>query len=188
MKDNKISVLLMAENRLVREALGRILDRASDIRVVASRGPDSTAFHQISAHAVDVLVLHPGGLALGDLKFVPLILDERPDVKVVAIGSFADDGVFLRNLRSRGVGYVLQDPSVSEVVNAVRAAVCRGEDRTCVAPKPIPKSTIHSAPRNGFESLAVAIGGPIGESEFRVGSVRLFAMASETCTSEEEQP
>jgi DNA-binding NarL/FixJ family response regulator len=129
MTNGKIHVFLLAQNSLVREALGRVLNKTSDIRVVAALGFGSTAIGQISAHTPDVVVLDAGGLASGDLEIIALILRDQPRVKIVTIAMAAEEDVSHPGL---GVpGLVLQDPSVVEVIEAVRMAVCGGLSSGC---------------------------------------------------------
>jgi hypothetical protein len=129
MKDNKIRVCLIAENKLVREAMGRVLNKTADVRVVASVDFDSVASRRMIAHTSDVLVLHAGGLIARDLEIIALLHRDQPRVKIVTIAIAAEEDVSQPGL---GVpGLVLQDPSVAEVILAVRIAARGGQSSGC---------------------------------------------------------
>jgi two-component system response regulator DevR len=124
-----VQVFILAENRLLREALTRILSKKSDIRVVgaAAFSPDVVA--QISGAAPDVLLSDSAVVALSDLRLVSEVRAAIPGLKVVMIGMEGDREIFLRAVGDGVVGYVLKDASAMEVAAAVRSvanneAVC----------------------------------------------------------------
>jgi DNA-binding NarL/FixJ family response regulator len=121
-----VEVFILAENRLLREALTRILNKKTDIQVVAAAafGPDVVA--QIAQRAPDVVLSDSASVALSELPLIAEIRAAVPALKVVMIGMEADQGTFLRLVREGIVGYILKDASAIEVATAVRS-VANGE-------------------------------------------------------------
>jgi DNA-binding NarL/FixJ family response regulator len=124
-----VQVFILAENRLLREALTRILSKKSDIRVVGASAFSPDVVEQISSAAPDVLLSDSAAVALSDLRLVSEVRAAIPGLKVVMIGMEADRETFLRAVRDGIVGYVLKDASAMEVAAAVRSvandeAVC----------------------------------------------------------------
>jgi DNA-binding NarL/FixJ family response regulator len=124
-----IKVFLLAENRLLREALARILSKKSDIALVGACDFSPQAIERITAPAPDVLLMDSFPAVLSHLKFISEVRLAMPGIKVVLIGMEADEQVFLQAVRGGAVGYVLKDASALEVVASVRAvadgdAVC----------------------------------------------------------------
>jgi len=124
-----VQVFILAENRLLREALTRILSKKSDIRVVGACAFSPDVVEQISNAAPDVLLSDSAAVALSDLRLVSEVRAAIPGLRVVMIGMEADREVFLRAVRDGVVGYVLKDASAIEVAAAVRSvasdeAVC----------------------------------------------------------------
>jgi DNA-binding NarL/FixJ family response regulator len=124
-----VQVFILAENRLLREALARILSKKSDIRVVGAAAFSPDVVEQISAAAPDVLLSDSAVVALSDLRLVSEVRAAIPGLKVVMIGMEADPETFLRAVRDGVVGYMLKDASAMEVAAAVRSvandeAVC----------------------------------------------------------------
>lgn len=123
----RAAVFLLAENRLLREALARILDKKSDIAVVGACAFSSLAIQHITKAAPDVLVMDdPFPNAVSQVEFVRAVQQAIHGLKVVMIGMEADEQVFLQSVREGALGYVLQDASAIEVVATVRA-VASGE-------------------------------------------------------------
>jgi len=124
-----VQVFILAENRLLREALARILNKKSDIRVVGASAFSPDVVGQISSTAPDVLLSDSAAVALSELRLVSEVRAVIPGLKVIMVGMEADPETFLRAVRDGIVGYVLKDASAMEVAAAVRSvandeAVC----------------------------------------------------------------
>ena len=124
-----VQVFILAENRLLREALTRILGKKNDIRVVGASAFSPDVVEDISSAAPDVLLSDSAAVALSDLRLVSEVRAAIPGLKVVMIGMDADREIFLRAVRDGIVGFVLKDASAMEVATAVRSvanneAVC----------------------------------------------------------------
>ena len=116
----------MAENRLLREALARILSKKCDIQVVGAAAFSPDVVSQIRSAAPDVLLSDSAAVALSDLRLVSEVRAAIPGMKVVMVGMDADREIFLRAVRDGIAGYVLKEASAMEVAAAVRA-VASGE-------------------------------------------------------------
>jgi DNA-binding NarL/FixJ family response regulator len=121
-----VQVFILAENRLLREALTRILNKKSELRVVGASAFAQDIVHQIATAAPDVLLSDSAALALSELRLVSEVRAAIPGVKVVMIGMEADRETFMRGVRDGIVGYVLKDASAMEVAACVRS-VANGE-------------------------------------------------------------
>jgi DNA-binding NarL/FixJ family response regulator len=121
-----VQVFILAENRLLREALTRILNKKSGQRVVGASAFTPDIVQQIRELAPDVLLSDSAAVALSELKLVPEVRAAIPGLRVVMIGMDADRDTFLRGVRDGIVGYMLKDASAAEVASAVRS-VADGE-------------------------------------------------------------
>lgn len=124
-----VEVFLLAENRLLREALVRLLTKKGDIRVVGASPYSPTTRQEIVLARPGILVLDSSGLALFRAKLIPDLRATIPGLRVVMVDMDLDENTFLRAVREGVVGYVLKDASASEVAAAIKAvasdqAVC----------------------------------------------------------------
>src|SRR5580704_4102077 len=124
-----VQVFILAENRLLREALTRILSKKTDICVVGASAFSPDVVGQISDAAPDVLLSDSAAVALSELRLISEVRAAIPGLKVVMIGMESDQETFLRAVRDGVVGFVLKDASAMEVAAAVRSvanheAVC----------------------------------------------------------------
>lgn len=121
-----VQVFILAENRLLREALARILNKKIDIQVVGASAFTPDIVRQILATAPDVLLSDSAAVILSELRLISEVRSAIPGLKVVMIGMDAERDLFLRGVRDGIVGYVLKDASAMEVAAAVRS-VANGE-------------------------------------------------------------
>jgi DNA-binding NarL/FixJ family response regulator len=118
------NVYLVAEHRLLRETLVRLLRKRADIRVVGeSRHLDSTS-EQIIASNCQVLLLD--SLTANVTKLIDDLYDKAPQIKIVLFGMDEDPQIFLIAVRLGVSGYVSKEASAAEIIAAVRA-VAQGE-------------------------------------------------------------
>jgi two-component system, NarL family, response regulator DevR len=124
-----VRVFLLAENRLLREALVRLLAKKDNISIVGSAPYSPEVIQQILAAEPTIVVLDSVSKALSQERIIHRLHAARPEIGVVMVGMTADEGVFLRLVREGVLGYVLTDASALEVWRAIRdvaagAAVC----------------------------------------------------------------
>jgi len=120
------AVFLLAENRLLREALLRILSKKDDIHVVGSESYSPAVFEQIVATQANVVVLDSIAPVLAEQGVVRGLHQLNPAIRVVMVGMEADEAIFLRVVQAGAVGYVLKDASAVELARTIRA-VAAGE-------------------------------------------------------------
>jgi len=113
-----ITVAVIDDNRLVREALAAMLGQLKDFRVVAA--PTATpAF--LSASAPHVLLLDVG---LGDedsLLVANSIREVAPDTKIVVMDLIPVNGEIIEFVNAGVSGFVLKDATFDEFVATIRA-------------------------------------------------------------------
>ena len=123
---DKICVYLLAENRLLREALARILSKKPDICVTGSSPFSLGVFDEIVAVSPDVLLFDCMPFTSCDPGLISELRKSLPHIRVVMIGMEGDRDLFLRAVREGAVGYVLKDASAVEVAMAVPPSLCMG--------------------------------------------------------------
>jgi DNA-binding NarL/FixJ family response regulator len=120
--DSKVHVFLLAGNRLLREALTRVLRKRADMAVVGAAPYSPQALAEVTESGCQVLLLDSLTSALPDVDFVQEAIRAVPGLKVILIGMDEDKATFLRAVRAGAVGYVLKDASAVDVAAAVRNA------------------------------------------------------------------
>jgi two-component system nitrate/nitrite response regulator NarL len=125
----KISIFVLAGNRLFRESLARILKSKSDMVVVGCGTCTAESLAQVESSRCDVLLVDPVNGDLADLSLIRDLAKAAPEAKIVLIDMLDEESTFLKAVRAGVVGYVLQSASALDIVAAVRSvhqdeAVC----------------------------------------------------------------
>jgi len=120
-------VFFLSGNRLLREALTRILGKRSDIQVAGAAAYCPQALQQIAESGCEILLLD--SIAMSNLQFIREVIRSLPSTRVILVGMEDDEAAFLRAVQAGVTGYVLKDASAMDVVAAVWAvaqdeAVC----------------------------------------------------------------
>ncbi len=126
-----IPVFLLAENRLLREALARILNKKNDITVVGAATYSPAVREAIAGVSAQVLLFDPVDASLS-LGFIRTIREALPGLKIVMLGMEPNSELFLQVVREGVVGYLLRDATAADVAAAVRSvanncAICPPE-------------------------------------------------------------
>jgi DNA-binding NarL/FixJ family response regulator len=122
---SSIRVFLMMENRLLREALIRLLRKRSDLVVVGHDGPADPTARQVLDTQFDILLIDSFQTTWPAAKSARETGGQTA-FKSVLIGMESDEELFIAAVRAGVMGYLLNDASASDLVAAVRA-VHRGE-------------------------------------------------------------
>ncbi len=122
-------VFLLCENRLLREALVRILAKRSDLSVVGNCAHSPTVLDELRQAKPHVILLDSLGLAVAEPHLLRHLQEKQSEARVLMVGMDAQEEDFLQSVREGAAGYVLRDASAAEVVAAIRSvgageAVC----------------------------------------------------------------
>jgi two-component system, NarL family, response regulator NreC len=116
------SVLIADDHVVVRRGLRALFESEPDITVVGEARDGSEAIDLVTHLVPDVLVLD---LALPDISGVAVLKqlsDRRAPTRVVVLSMHGGDAYVAEALRHGAVGYVVNDASASELVQAVHHA------------------------------------------------------------------
>src|SRR5712691_9286933 len=118
----EIRVLLVDDQRLMREGLRTLLELHRDIRVVGEAG-DGEQAEQLTAELQPRVVLMDLRMPRVDGVSATLRIKRRwPDVQVLVLTTFDDDDLVFRSIEAGASGYLLKDVGSDALAEAVRAA------------------------------------------------------------------
>jgi DNA-binding NarL/FixJ family response regulator len=122
----QVSITLLAQNRLLLEALTRILRKKSEFVVVQATtwNPETARLAQDSD--CEVLLIDSSVTDAFGFQLVQDIVGASDGLKALMIGMECDEETFLKAIGAGVAGYVLKDASAMDVVSAIRA-VARDE-------------------------------------------------------------
>src|SRR6266699_2140300 len=172
-----IRVFLMMKNRLLREALIRLLRKRSDLVVVGYDDPADATPYQVLERSFDVLLIDSFQTTWPGAK-IARETGGKAAYKAVLIGMEPDEELFMAAVRSGVMGYLLKDASASELVAAVRA-VYRGE---AVCPPQL-CSTLFRFVAHMIEEMPVKRSGP--RPDLTIRQQQLMVLVAKGFTNKE---
>lgn len=115
-----IRVLLAEDQRMLRGALGSLLNLEEDIEVVGHAANGEEALAQIAALDPDVCLLDIEMPIKTGLEVAEQLHKQRSDCRVVILTTFARPGYFERAVRAGVHGYLLKDGPSEELAASIR--------------------------------------------------------------------
>jgi DNA-binding NarL/FixJ family response regulator len=120
-----ISVFLVEDHQMVREALREVLIKEPDIEVVGEAGNAHDALKDVMASQPDVVVLDIRLPDLNGIEVAARLRDAGCQAKVVALSAFSDKRFVTAMLRSGATAYVTKSAAGTELVRAIRAVAAQ---------------------------------------------------------------
>jgi DNA-binding NarL/FixJ family response regulator len=121
--DVKFQVYLLAENRLFREALSRILNKKGDFQISGAEPFRADSEARIAELKPDILLADATALKVSAANIIPHLRKLMPELRIIMIGMDSNRESLLQAVRIGAQGYVLKDASAAEVAAAVRAVI-----------------------------------------------------------------
>lgn len=124
----KIRVLLIEDNRLLREGIANMLEEQGDF-VVESRSEDGQALREMAAEGKkpDVVLLDLGLEKADSLKLMAWLRDAMPETRVVAMDILPDQVDLMEFVKAGGSGFILKSAALDEYVDTIKS-VAAGEN------------------------------------------------------------
>ena len=122
---DRIRVMIVDDQALVRAGFRMVLDAEPDIEVAAERGDGQAALDALSGRAVDVVLMDIRMPRLDGIEATRRIVargtPHRPVPKVLVLTTFDLDEYVYAALRAGAAGFLLKDAGPSELLAAIRA-------------------------------------------------------------------
>jgi DNA-binding NarL/FixJ family response regulator len=122
----EIRVLLVDDQRLMREGLRTLLELQRDLRVVGEAGDGQQAEELIAKLQPSVVLMDLRMPRVDGVTATQRIKRRWPEVQVLVLTTFDDDELVFRSIEAGASGYLLKDVGSDALADAVRAAN-RGE-------------------------------------------------------------
>ena len=121
--NKRATVLLVEDEKQLRSACRRVLEREGYTVLVAEDGYDALAISESFSGAIDLLLVDMVLPVLGGRELATRLVQRRPALQVLYMTGYTDDEIFRRGL-SDGSGNLLEKPFASrELIEAARAVL-----------------------------------------------------------------
>jgi DNA-binding NarL/FixJ family response regulator len=117
-----MKVLVVDDQRLVREGIASLLGIQPGIDVVGMAANGKEAIEQVMALRPDVVLMDVRMPEMDGVEAVAVLRRRAPDCRVVMLTTFDDEEYVVQALRAGAAGYLLKDLPVAKLAEAVRLA------------------------------------------------------------------
>jgi DNA-binding NarL/FixJ family response regulator len=123
---NEIRLLLIEDNRLLRDGIAEMLKGHPDIKIVAASGNGENSILKIHELKPNVILLDLGLRSQNSLHVVEIVKKEFPQAKVIVMDLAPAQGDVLEFVRAGASGFILKDATLDDFLSTIRS-VADGE-------------------------------------------------------------
>jgi len=115
-----ISLILVEDNRLLREGLVAMVSRQEDLRIVAALGDRENVLQRVQQLKPRVVLLDLGLRNHNSLRLVEAITKEHPNVKVIVMDLLPAEADVIDFVKAGAAGFLLKDATFEEFLKTIR--------------------------------------------------------------------
>jgi len=123
----QISVLVIEDNRLVRDGLAQLLDAQPDFKVVAAAAGASAGLLQVRDTKPHVVLVDASLGNQDSRRFVESVRKEAPESKVIVMDLLPAHEDVIAFIKAGASGFIVKDATVDDFVRTIRS-VAAGAD------------------------------------------------------------
>ncbi|OCT11224.1 DNA-binding response regulator [Paenibacillus pectinilyticus] len=124
--ENKIKVLLVDDQTLIRQGFGYVIGVQDDMELVGEAADGQEALEMAILYKPNVILMDVQMPRMTGIEATQAILSRLPQTKIVILTTFNDKEYIYQGIRAGAVGYLLKDAEVEDMLGTIRA-VFRGE-------------------------------------------------------------
>ncbi len=117
----KIRILIIEDNRVLREGLTAMLNAEADLRVVSTVGSGNNILLKASQSRAHVILLDVGLKNFNELSVVESVRKRLPGVKVIGMGFVPSQSEIVEFIEAGASGFLLKDATTNEFVRTIRS-------------------------------------------------------------------
>jgi len=121
-----VRVLIADDNALFRLGLTRLLKDDRRLEVVADASDGQEAVEMAALHRPDVILMDAQMPNMDGFEAMQRVSAEQPEVKVLFLSSFENEGDVLNAMRRGAGGYVLKDSLPAAIISSILAVDAGG--------------------------------------------------------------
>ena len=118
-----IRVLVVDDQRLIREGIASLLALQEGITVVGTAGNGREALFAAKETSPDLVLMDIRMPVLDGIAAAARLKEDSPDIRVVMLTTFDDEEYIVKSLKAGAIGYLMKDIPTEELAQAVRLAM-----------------------------------------------------------------
>ncbi len=123
----KIRILLIEDNRLLRDGLTALINEFPGMTVSASSEGISDTLLQIEAVQPHLVLMDFGLASDNSLEIVRTLKKEHPGIRIIGMGLVPTQADIMEFVQAGADGFILKNAAMEEVISTIRAVVAGGK-------------------------------------------------------------
>ncbi|MEM8674177.1 MAG: response regulator [Cyanobacteria bacterium P01_G01_bin.67] len=119
--DSKIRVLIVDDQKMIREGLKALIKTEHDIEIIGVAENGEDAVKQLESLHPDVVLMDMEMPGMNGMEATKLICQKSPEIKVLVLSTFDTQEYVARSLNSGAMGYLLKGTPAQELTDAIRS-------------------------------------------------------------------
>ena len=121
MSDNKIRIIVVDDQSVVRQGFVALINTVADMEVVAEGINGEQAIELYRQHKPDVMLIDLRMPVIGGVEAITKIRQEFPEARLIVVTTYDGDEDIYRSLQAGAKGYLLKDMFFEELETAIRS-------------------------------------------------------------------
>jgi len=117
----KIQILVLEDNRVLRDGITEMLNGQADMNVAATIGSSSNVLQKASQIKPHVILMDVGLNKFKNTSVVELVRKNMPDAKVIGMGFIPSQSDIVEFVEAGASGFILKDATVQEFLGTIRS-------------------------------------------------------------------
>jgi DNA-binding NarL/FixJ family response regulator len=117
---SKLRVLIVDDHKVLRDGLKRVINAEPDMAVVGEADDGQEAWQKAKELQPDVVIMDVSMPKLDGIKATEKLKRECPQVKVIALTAYDNNGYMNRLFQAGASGFMLKLAAAEELINAIR--------------------------------------------------------------------
>lgn len=117
---SKLRVLIADDHKIIRDGLKRVINAEPDMEVVGEADDGQEAWQKAKELQPDVVIMDVSMPKMDGIKATEKLKRECPQVKVIALTAYDNNGYINRLFQAGASGFMLKLAAAEELINAIR--------------------------------------------------------------------
>lgn len=126
MPKKKTTIIIIEDNRLLRDGISAMINEQPDFRIIASLSEREKSLTKIFTLIPDVVLIDLGLRSQNSLQVVKSISEKSPDIKIIVMDLLPAQSDILDYVKAGASGFILKNAMVNEFLKTIRT-VASGE-------------------------------------------------------------
>jgi len=122
----KTRILIIEDNRVLRDGISSMLNEQADMHVVSSIGSGNNILLKVTQAKAHLILMDMSMKNFKDVSVVEMLTKKMPEVKVIGMGFVPTQSDIVDFIESGASGFILKIATVKEFIGTVRS-VAQGE-------------------------------------------------------------